>query len=79
MRYHLGLSVDEVSELCGLRHATWSKWEHGTAPRGMNRIVERIAAVTNVDRDWLMWGGSLPPSTKWSMSSELSASGAAAA
>jgi hypothetical protein len=45
----------------------------------MNRIVERIAAVTGCDRDWLMWGGSLPPSTKWWTSPGQPANGAAAA
>ena len=65
LRHHLGVSVDEIADRCGFRHATWSKWEHGTAPRGMNRVVERIAAVTGVDREWLMWGGSLTRSTTW--------------
>lgn len=65
MRYHLGLSVEEISARCGVRTATWSSWERGTAPRGMNRIVKTIAEETAVDRDWLMWGGSLPPSTRW--------------
>lgn len=65
VRYQLGLSVEELSARCGVRTPTWSSWERGTAPRGMNRIVERIAVETGVDRDWLMWGGSLPPSTKW--------------
>ena len=80
MRARLGLSVEEISARCGVKMATWSSWERGTAPRGMNRIVERIAAATGVDRDWLMWGGSLwPPSTKWLIPSAPSASSAAAA
>ena len=64
MRNELGLSIEELSARCGIRTPTWSSWERGTAPRGMNRIVESIAVETGVDRDWLMWGGSLPPSTK---------------
>ena len=73
MRYHLGLSVEEMAERCGVRTPTWSSWERGTAPRGMNRVVEGIAAVTGVDRDWLMWGGSLPPSTRWELSGTYAA------
>ena len=80
MRACLGLSVEEIAARCEVKMATWSSWERGTAPRGMNRIVERIAAATGVDREWLMWGGSLwPPSTKWLMASPAGASSAVAA
>jgi transcriptional regulator with XRE-family HTH domain len=80
LRYSMGLSVEEIAERCGVHTATWSSWERGTAPRGMNQVVDTIASVTGCDREWLMWGGPLrAPSTKWKTAGAGSASGAVAA
>ena len=65
VRGELGLTVEDIALRCGVRTPTWSSWERGSLPRGMHRIVERIAEVTGVDREWLMWGGSLTRSTRW--------------
>jgi transcriptional regulator with XRE-family HTH domain len=65
VRFDLGLSVDQAAELCDVAPATWTKWEHGTQPRTLVRVIERISAATGIDREWLMWGGALSPSTKW--------------
>ena len=61
IRRHLGLSQEEAAARCGLDDGSWSNWENGTKPRGMDRVVGTIAAGLNVDRDWLMWGGPLSP------------------
>lgn len=59
IRQHLGLSQVEAAERCGLDDGSWSNWERGAKPRGMDRVVQAIAAGLGVDRDWLMWGGEL--------------------
>lgn len=57
IRRHLDLSTDEIAPMCGIRAVTWRSWEAlGSRPRGMNEVVNRIAAATGVDRNWLMWG-----------------------
>jgi transcriptional regulator with XRE-family HTH domain len=67
LRYHLGLSVEELSERCAVRPATWGKWERGESePRSLARVIGRIVAATGVNRDWLLWGGPLAgSSTRW--------------
>jgi len=66
LRHHLGLSVEEIAGRCRVSPATWSTWERGSRPRDLAEVVARVAAVTGVSRDWLMWGGPLETlSTKW--------------
>jgi transcriptional regulator with XRE-family HTH domain len=71
IRFQLGWSVEEASAVCGTKPATWSTWERGASPRGMDAVVRAIVAASGVDRDWLMWGGPLMPSTKWISRSEV--------
>jgi len=59
VRRELGLSTEEIAERCNLKHQTWSTWERGARPRGMDRVVARISMATGVSREWLMWGGPL--------------------
>ena len=59
LRRELGLTTDELADLCGIKRATWSTWERGAAPRKMGAVVAQIALATGVSRDWLMWGGPL--------------------
>lgn len=59
IRRALGLSQEEAALRCGLDDGSWSNWENGTKPRGMDRVVETIATSLAVDREWLMWGGPL--------------------
>jgi transcriptional regulator with XRE-family HTH domain len=59
VRRALGLSQQEAAERCGLDDGSWSNWESGTKPRGLDEVVRTIAERLHVDRDWLMWGGPL--------------------
>lgn len=59
IRRELGLTQAEAAARCELDDGSWSNWENGSKPRGMDRIVEKIAEALHVDRDWLMWGGPL--------------------
>ena len=62
MRHDLGMSVQELAALTdgALSHASLSNWERGARPHKLDEVVDVLAAVTNVDRDWLLWGESLP-------------------
>ena len=57
LRHQLGLTTEEIAERCDLKTPTWSTWERGAIPRGMNAVVAKIALATGVSRNWLMWGG----------------------
>lgn len=59
MRTELGLSQGEAAERCGLSGPTWSTWERGARPRGMDRVVQQIAKGLGYDRGWIMFGGPL--------------------
>jgi transcriptional regulator with XRE-family HTH domain len=76
IRFELGASVDEICSACQVKPATWSKWERGAEPRRMGAVVMQIAEATGADRDWLMWGGPLAPSTKWYLSSRAAVAAA---
>jgi transcriptional regulator with XRE-family HTH domain len=62
IRQRLGLNITQAGELCGINEATWRTWERGVTPRGLDRIVRKIATATRVDPNWLMWGGALSES-----------------
>lgn len=53
------MTVEQIAHLCGVAQPTWTTWENGARPRDLVAVVQRIAAATGVDRDWLMWGGAL--------------------
>lgn len=59
LRNHLQLTQAEIAARCGLDDGSWSNWERGAKPRGMDRTVRKISDAMGVDRDWLMWGGPL--------------------
>lgn len=59
LRTHLKLTQAEIAQRCGLDDGSWSNWERGARPRGMDEIVRKISDALGVDRDWLMWGGAL--------------------
>lgn len=59
VRMSLGLTQSEAAERCELDDGSWSNWERGKKPRGMDAVVESICRGLGVDRDWLMWGGPL--------------------
>lgn len=62
LRRHLRLTQQEAAQLCDLDDGSWSNWENGTRPRGMDSVVRKIATATGVDPNWLMWGGPLSES-----------------
>lgn len=53
------LSQRDAAERCGLNYASWSNWEGGMRPRDLIDVVEQIATGLGIDRDWLLFGGSL--------------------
>jgi transcriptional regulator with XRE-family HTH domain len=66
VRRALGLTQEEAAEKCGLDNGSWSNWENGKNPRNMAEAVHKIVRALGVDRDWLIWGGDLgPSSTNW--------------
>ena len=74
LRYGLGNpTVKEIATACGIPAATWNTWENGKRPQGMNEKVAAIVAGVretygvDVNRDWLMWGGT---SSAWFTDSE---------
>lgn len=74
IRKELGLSQEQAAARCGLDDGSWSNWENGTSPRNLPVVVHHIVSALNVDRDWLIWGGGLSPSsTKWYLSEGNSA------
>lgn len=56
VRRCLGWNIKEAAARTGLDDGSWSNWERGASPRDKADIVERIAAATGADREWLMWG-----------------------
>jgi transcriptional regulator with XRE-family HTH domain len=58
-RIHLGLTVKEAAERCGLNYGSWSKWERGSMPRNLLEIVDKISLGLGVNREWLLVGGPL--------------------
>lgn len=56
LRHELDLTVDQISAQCGIASATWSTWENGVRPRGLDDVVRKIVENTGADREWLMWG-----------------------
>jgi transcriptional regulator with XRE-family HTH domain len=60
LRRELDLTVEEISQQCGIASATWGNWENGTRPQDFIGAVERICKGTGVSREWLAWGTSSP-------------------
>lgn len=56
LRHDMGLTQEEIADLCGVKRASWNAWEHGVSPRNMAKTVEAIHGGTKARRDWLMWG-----------------------
>ncbi len=59
VRAALSLSQEAAAERCGLNEKTWSTWERGRRPRGLDTVVRQIASGLGVDRGWLMFGGPI--------------------
>lgn len=55
---HMRLSGAGVARLCGYAASTWNSWEAGTTPENIAEVAQKIATVTGVDRDWLLYGVS---------------------
>jgi transcriptional regulator with XRE-family HTH domain len=53
-----GMSGVEFAELVGISNSQISAWEHGSRPRDFSKVVAKIAAATNVDREWLAFGST---------------------
>lgn len=59
LRHALKLTQQQAAARCGLDDGSWSNWENGVTPRGMDIVVGKIVAGLGADRDWLMWGGGV--------------------
>jgi hypothetical protein len=53
------ISIREAAPLCGLNYGSWTGWERGSMPRDLLRVVDKIAAALDIDREWLLFGGPL--------------------
>jgi transcriptional regulator with XRE-family HTH domain len=61
-RAHAGhLSIREAADRCDIGRGAWTNWEKGARPSDIIEVTEVIAAKLGVDRDWLLFGGSLTP------------------
>lgn len=58
VRRELGLTQAQAADACGLDDGSWSNWERGARPRGLDEIVAAIVKSLRVNRDWLMWGST---------------------
>ena len=56
VRHEKKLSTRELAKLLGVTDKTVWNWEHGKVPKNIAETAEQIAAITGVDRDWLLWG-----------------------
>lgn len=63
VRRALGLSQRAAAEQAGITFGEWQSLEDGRAARDVGRKVAAISNTFRVDRDWLMWGGTLAEPT----------------
>lgn len=59
VRADLGLTQKEFGDIVGIPPHQIQTIEDGKAGRHLDVKVKKIALALGVDRDWLMWGGSL--------------------
>jgi len=59
VRLELGMSQREFGDRVGIPAHQIQSIEDGKAGRHLDVKVKKIALALGVDRDWLMWGGSL--------------------
>ena len=61
LRLAMGLTRQEIADLCGFDDGSWGNWENGSRrPQAMNEVVRRIAKATGCSAGWLMWGEEIP-------------------
>lgn len=59
-RMHAGhLSIRDAAEKCALGRGAWTNWEKGALPGDIIGVATLIAEKLGIDRDWLLFGGSL--------------------
>ena len=59
-RMHAGhLSIRDAAEKCALGRGAWTNWEKGALPGDIIGVATVIAEKLDIDRDWLLFGGSL--------------------
>ncbi|QWY84737.1 immunity repressor [Gordonia phage YungMoney] len=63
LRAELDISQKEGALRIGITPRIWQGMEEGRAVRDLHKHIAAIAEVYNVDREWLMWGGTLAPET----------------
>ena|ERR1035437_5165607 len=63
LRRELGWSQRKAAEVTGVPFGTWQGMEVGRRTLSLDEHVAKIVAATGYDRDWLMWGGPLDPSS----------------
>lgn len=60
VRWRLGWNVREAERECNISQNLWSNWEHGSMPRNLIEVVNRVVLRTGVNRVWLMTGEGSP-------------------
>jgi len=56
-----GMTIEEAAEATGLSQSSWANWENGMRPQRETDVIQTIADVLDIDREWLMLGGPLTP------------------
>src|ERR1035437_2456148 len=63
LRRELGWSQRKAAEVTGVPFGTWQGMELGRKTMMLDQHISAIADTMGYDRDWLMWGGPLDPSS----------------
>lgn len=61
VRAEVGISQKEGALRIGITPRIWQNMEDGRAVRDLHKHIASISDAFGVDRDWLMWGGTLSP------------------
>lgn len=55
------LSIREAADLCDIGRGAWTNWEKGARPVDLIECATVIADKLGVDKEWLIFGGTLAP------------------
>lgn len=58
LRHDLGLSQEEIADLCEVKRPTWATWERGSMPRNVADAARKISEATGYSLSWLLFGST---------------------